>query len=127
VVLTAMSSQRSILIVDDKADLLDLFSASLRRLPYQVITAQDAETALDILKELTPLLIFLDLAMPSVSGIDVLQKVRADPRFSATKIVIVTAIPSRMDQKATSMVDRIIAKPVTPSMLEQAVIELIGQ
>src|SRR5947207_4810882 len=107
-----MSAEPSILIVDDKADLLDLFSASLRRLRYRVITAQDANTALEILNEHVPALILLDLAMPSVSGLDVLQHVRADPRFNLTKIAIVTAIPSRMDKQSTSMVDRIIPKPV---------------
>jgi CheY-like chemotaxis protein len=122
-----MSAEPSILIVDDKADLLDLFSASLRRLRYRVLTAEDAATALAILEQQTPVLILLDLAMPSVSGLDVLQHVRADPRFNATKIVIVTAIPSRMDQQSTSKVDRIIPKPVTPSALEQAVIDLIGR
>jgi CheY-like chemotaxis protein len=122
-----MPAEPSILIVDDKADLLDLFSAALRRLRYHILTAEDAQTALDILDQQTPVLIMLDLAMPAISGLEVLQHVRADPRFDSTKIMIVTAIPSRMDRQATSMVDRIIAKPVTPSALEQAVIDLIGR
>jgi len=122
-----MPPEPSILIVDDKADLLDLFSASLRHLRYQVVTAQDAQAALDILGQQIPALIMLDIAMPSMSGLDVLHQVRANPRFDSTKIMIVTAIPSRMDQQATSMVDRIIPKPVTPGALEQAVIDLIGR
>ncbi len=122
-----MPTEPSILIVDDKVDLLDLFAASLRRLRYQVITAQDALAALEILKQHTPVLIMLDLAMPSISGMEVLHQVRADPRFDSTRIMIVTAIPSRMDQKASSMVDRVILKPVTPSALEQAVVDLIGR
>jgi CheY-like chemotaxis protein len=117
----------SILIVDDKVDLLDLFSASLRRLPYRVITAQSGDTALAILEEETPIVIVLDVAMPHVSGIEVLRKIRTNPRLASTKIMILTAVPSRVETDDAALADKVIPKPITPRALEQAVIALIAE
>ncbi len=116
-----------ILIVDDKIDLLDLFSASLRRLPYTIIKAQSGEEALAILEEETPILIVLDVAMPHVSGIEVLHKIRTNPRLASAKIMILTAVPSRVANDDAALADRVVAKPITPRALEQAVIALIAE
>ena len=121
-----MMSTPSILIVDDKQDLLDLFTASLRRLPYRILTAPSGDTALAILEQETPALILLDIAMPHVSGIDVLHRVRQVPRLDATRIIIVTAVPSRVEREDEDLFDRLIAKPITPRALEQAVLEVLS-
>jgi len=115
-----------ILIVDDKPDLLDLFTASLRRLRYPIITAQDGETAIQILQEQTPLLVLLDIAMPYPGGLEVLHHLRSDSRLNDTKVMILTAVPSRLTPDDRDMVDVVITKPITPRALEAAVINLIG-
>jgi CheY-like chemotaxis protein len=120
-------SNPSILIVDDKADLLELFSASLRRLPYRVITAQSGEEALAILEEETPILIILDVAMPHVSGIDILRNIRTNPRLASTKIMLLTAVPSRVERDDAALADCVVSKPITPRVLEQTVIALISE
>lgn len=117
----------SILIVDDKADLLDLLSASLRRLPYRIITAQSGEAALAILEEETPVLIVLDVAMPNVSSIEVLRKARTNLRLALAKIMILTAVPSCVETDDAALADKVIPKPITPRALEQAVVALIGE
>ncbi len=115
-----------ILIVDDKPDLLDLFTASLRKLRYHVITAQDGETALHILREQVPRLVMLDIAMPYPGGLEVLHYIRSDSRLDATKVMILTAVPSRLTQNDRDIVDVVITKPITPHALEAAVVDLIG-
>ncbi len=120
-----MMSTPSILIVDDKPDLLDLFTASLRRLPYRLITATSGDAALEILEQETPALILLDIAMPRTSGLEVLHQIRQVPRLDATRIIIVTAVPSRVEREDANLFDRLIAKPITPRALEQAVIEVL--
>jgi CheY-like chemotaxis protein len=120
-------SNPSVLIVDDKVDLLELFSASLRRLPYRVLTAQSGERALEILEEETPILIVLDVAMPHVSGIDVLRRIRANPRLASTKIMLLTAVPARLERDDVALADCVVSKPITPRVLEQTVVALIGE
>ncbi len=119
-------STPSILIVDDKQDLLDLFSASLRRLPYRIITAPSGDAALAILEEETPVLILLDIAMPRTSGLDVLHQVRQVPRLDTTRIMIVTAVPSRLEREDMALIDRVVTKPITPRALEQSVLEVLS-
>ncbi len=119
-------STPSILIVDDKQDLLDLFSASLRRLPYRIITAPSGDAALAILEQETPALVLLDIAMPRTSGLDVLRWARQIPRLDATRIIIVTAVPSRLEREDMDLIDRVVTKPITPRALEQEVIEVLN-
>ncbi len=119
-------STPSILIVDDKQDLLDLFTASLRRLPYRIITAQSGDAALAILDQETPALILLDIAMPRTSGLDVLHAVRQTARLDATRIIIITAVPSRVEREDMALIDRLVAKPIVPRALEQTVIEVLN-
>ncbi|MBK8034493.1 MAG: response regulator [Chloroflexi bacterium] len=57
---------------------------------YPVMTAENGEVALDVLKTVTPSLILLDLSMPKVDGFRVLEVVRSSPRMSSTPIVVLT-------------------------------------
>ena len=114
-----------ILIVDDEVDLLQLFKASLRNLPYPVLTAKDGEAALQILEEQIPILIILDIAMPYINGVDVLRQVRADSRFDQTKIIILTAAPSRISGTDAQLADLVVSKPITARNMEQTVRQLI--
>ena len=119
-------SAGSILIIDDEIDLMELFKMALRRLPYDILTAKDGLTALDLLKTEIPKLIVLDIAMPKMSGLELLHQVRADPRFEKTKIMILTAVPNRMSQQDENIADAVLPKPITLKGLEEAVNDLIG-
>ncbi len=114
-----------ILIVDDETDLLDLFSVMLRRLPYPVVTASSGEAALRILQQTTPVLIILDIAMAYPNGLDILRHTRADSRFNATKIMILTAVPGRVAKTDADLADLMLAKPVSARELEQTVVNLL--
>jgi hypothetical protein len=46
--------------------------------------------------------------------------------MASMHILIVTAVPSRLEQSDIALVDRVLPKPVTPRALEQAVIDVIG-
>src|SRR5258706_10127492 len=114
----------TILIVDDEADLLEMFKHGLRKLPYEILTAKGGTSALDILSVQTPKVIILDIAMPAPNGIDVLRHIRADPRFDGTHVLIFTAVPSRLGKSDAALADAILAKPATTKTLEQTVIAL---
>lgn len=110
-----------VLLVDDEQDLLDLFGVILSRLPCELLKAAGGEEALNILATETPSLIVLDIAMPGVTGLDVLRAVRSNPRFDKTRIVVLTAVPIMLDRADTQLVDAILTKPITMLALDQAV------
>ncbi len=67
---------KKILIVDDEKDLLDLYTKSLEEIDIEILTAESAEMALDILKTTIPDMIISDVKMAEMSGIDFLCEVR---------------------------------------------------
>jgi two-component system alkaline phosphatase synthesis response regulator PhoP len=125
--MTALESQPcSILLVDDEADLLTLFEIALVRLNCALYKAESGRRALEILSELIPTLIVLDLAMPEVSGIQVLEIIRSNPAYDQTKIVVLTAVPLMLERHHAFMVDMVLTKPVTPRSLESIIRNLLN-
>ncbi len=116
-----------ILFVDDESDLLDLFAMSLRRKPFDIMKASSGAEALAMLQTEVPEIIVLDVAMPEVSGLEVLHAVRGDPRLSSTKILILTAVPLLVDRADAKLADMVIPKPVTPLRLEETIMSLLGK
>lgn len=104
-----------VLIVDDEPGLLRLFTGLVERLECQTIQANGGTAALDILDDLTPDLLILDLAMPEVSGYDVLQYVRSIPRLDNMKVMILTARPNMVPEVEALGIDCWVAKPVMPN------------
>jgi CheY-like chemotaxis protein len=80
-----------ILIVDDTADARDILARLLRRHGISTLTAADGPTALSVIAAEQPDLVILDLMMPDMDGVEVLQRLRVDPRFKALPVVMFTA------------------------------------
>lgn len=91
-----------ILIVDDYPVTLRVLSTQLRKHGYEVNTAGSAREALESLAENPADLAILDIAMPEVDGLMLLSQLRADARYAAMPVIMLTA--SGQDQ------DRIIAR-----------------
>lgn len=81
-----------ILVVDDNETNVELLSMHLKPLKYEIIKAYDGEEALEMVRMHNPDLILLDLMMPKISGYEVCQKVKSDPKTAFIPIVIVSAL-----------------------------------
>ena len=105
-----------ILIVDDEPGLLALFSSLIQRLDCTVVQANGGAAAIDILSKRTPDLLILDIAMPQVSGIDVLRYVVSQtPRLDAMQVLVLTALGvSHELRDLMPRVQRWVVKPVMP-------------
>ena len=80
-----------ILVVDDEPDLVELVRHHLQREHYEVITANDGETALAEARRRIPDLVILDLMLPGIDGLEVCRRMRADSRMAHIPIVMLTA------------------------------------
>lgn len=91
------SSPRKILLVEDNLDHVVITRQAVASiLPCEVEVVRDGAAALARLTDASPGrarpdLILLDLHLPSMSGIDVLRRVRSDPTYAATPIIVLTA------------------------------------
>jgi two-component system, OmpR family, response regulator len=112
-----------VLVVDDEATLADLMKMALRYEGWDVRTAADGQHALRIAREFRPDAIVLDIMLPDIDGLEVLQRLRADG--SETPVLFLTAKDSLDDRLAglTAGGDDYVTKPFS---LEEVVARLRG-
>jgi CheY-like chemotaxis protein len=129
---------KKILLVDDDANDVELALASLeeQNLANQVVVARDGAAALDYLYRRGqfadrpaghPVVVFLDLKMPKVDGLEVLRQVKSDPQLKTIPIVVLTS--SREDEDVVeSYIQSANAYVVKPVAVEGfiAVIKQLG-
>jgi CheY-like chemotaxis protein len=115
-----------VLIVEDEPGLLRLFSNLVERLDCRTLQAEGGTMALDILDQQTPDLLILDLAMPDVSGTDVLRYVRSIPRLDRMQVMIFTARPNMIADIEDMGIDRWVSKPINPRDFLDVVEEMLA-
>ncbi len=81
----------SVLVVDDEPNIVVSLEFLMKQAGYDVRVARNGEEALKALEERAPDLMLLDVMMPKRNGYDVCQTVRADARWAAVRIIMLTA------------------------------------
>ncbi len=117
-----------VLVVEDTDDDLALVSKILNYHGIQVYVARDGGQCLDVLAEVEPHLVMMDLSMPGMDGWQTLAAIRSDARFSRLPVVAATAYYSiDMGQEAHSAgFDAYFEKPLNPRLLVQELADIIG-
>lgn len=86
-----METKPTVLVADDNADICDLLQIGLGRLGVRVLVASNGREAYDSILANHPDLVLLDLMMPEMSGLEVLEKLRGDDRFQNLPVIMITA------------------------------------
>jgi DNA-binding response OmpR family regulator len=84
-------SKPVVLVADDEEDIRVLVSFRLDRAGWEVVTAADGREALELILERRPDIAVLDVRMPKLTGIEVLQQVRADATVGETPVILLSA------------------------------------
>jgi DNA-binding response OmpR family regulator len=82
---------KTVLIADDEPNIVISLEFLLHEAGYEVLVARDGQEALDLLHSRVPDLIVLDVMLPRVSGFDVCQRIRANPAWSAMRVLMLSA------------------------------------
>ena len=116
-----------VLVVEDDPSVRGLLHTLLSAEGYDVVTASDGLAGLVKAASTKPALMLLDLMMPDLGGVRVLEEVRDDPELADTPVVVVTgkvdAVPG---MRALLGEDRVFLKPFAVAELLAAVAEITG-
>lgn len=104
----------TVLIVDDNPQNVELLQAFLESLPVKIVTAADGADALQKVGQFNPDLILLDIMMPRISGFQVCERLKSDPKTRDIQILMVTALNELGDIERASEcgTDDFVSKPV---------------
>jgi two-component system, OmpR family, alkaline phosphatase synthesis response regulator PhoP len=105
--------KKTILVVDDEKDIVDLLSYNLTKEGFSVLTARNGRDALDRARQ-KPNLIILDVMMPEMDGLQVIQELKKEKSTASIPIILLTAKGSETDEIVGLEVgaDDYIVKPV---------------
>lgn len=123
--------EKKILIVDDEAHIRMLIEQTLEELEddgVEFLTADNGETALEIIQAEKPNLVFLDVMMPKMNGMDVCRKVKKELGLNDVFIILLTAKGQELDRQKGQEVgaDVYMTKPFDPEALLGKAREVLG-
>lgn len=109
----------TVLIADDEAHVVELVRVTLEDERVRVVAACDGTTALELAAELEPELIFLDVNLPDLSGLEVCRRLRREPSLAGVRIVMLTAAAQQDDiaRGLAAGASHYLTKPFSPVRL----------
>ncbi|HVE86244.1 MAG TPA: response regulator [Myxococcales bacterium] len=84
-----------ILVADDEPNVLEFLTKALNKHGYDVRKASRGEEALDLVRQLRPELVIMDILMPGIDGVDICQMMRADVEMADIPVVFLSALESQ--------------------------------
>ncbi|MFN5514007.1 MAG: response regulator [Cyanobacteriota bacterium] len=121
-----------VLIVDDEPNILILMEQVLEELEesagVEIWTARDGEAALAVIDRERPQLVFLDVMMPKISGLEVCRQTKQNPDYQGIYIILLTAKGQEYDREMGLEVgaDCYITKPFRPRDIVQKTRQVLG-
>jgi len=109
-----MGTHPSVLVIDDEPDNFDVVDTLLHHEGYQLHYSASGQKALEQLQTFQPDAILLDVMMPDLDGVEVCQRIKAQPQWQAIPIIMVTALSAKEDlaRCLAAGADDFISKPV---------------
>ncbi|WP_259472001.1 response regulator [Streptomyces shenzhenensis] len=117
-----------VLVVDDNKVIRQLIRVNLELEGLEVVTAADGAECLDVVHQVRPDVVTLDVVMPRLDGLRTAAQLRADPRTHDLPLAIVSACTQHEVEGGLDVgVDAFLAKPFEPAELVQLVRHLLAQ
>jgi DNA-binding response OmpR family regulator len=99
-------------IIDDNRDISELFATALQAAEYETEIFVEGSAALKRLRESAPSVIVLDLQLPDIPGMEILETIRTDDRLRGSRVIVVTG-EQQMSKSVGRMADLVLLKPIS--------------
>lgn len=118
---------KRVLVVEDNELNLKLFCDLLRAHEFVTEPVRDGREAIDRVRDFTPDLIVMDIQMPHVTGLELIERIRADDEMHAIPIIAVTAYAGREDEDRirAAGANSYVSKPISVSRFVEEVTALL--
>ena len=125
----AETPEKHVLVADDEAHIGRIIKIKMEQGPFRVTLAFDGQEAVDVLAQEDDLdLVVLDLMMPRLSGLDVLDRIRSSEKWKDLPCIILTAAGQEEYEREArkSGATDFITKPFSPKKLYALIAQLTG-
>jgi DNA-binding response OmpR family regulator len=91
-----------VLVIDDEPEIVKIISIVLEKEEYNVLAAFNGQTGFKILSESNPDLVLMDWEMPVMNGIETLKKIKSEPQFQNTPVIMITGRMTSIENLKTA-------------------------
>jgi CheY-like chemotaxis protein len=126
----AEDKQKTILVVEDEPALQEAVRLKLTKKGINVLTANSGEAALEVLKQHRPDMVWLDMLLPGINGLEVLRAIRENPSLRDLPVIIasVSAGPEKIKEAFSfSVIDYLVKSEYSIDDLVGKAISLLNQ
>jgi len=96
--LSASAKKNILLLIEDNPLLTGMYKTAFEKKGIEVLVAHDGESGLSMVKERKPNLVLLDMLMPGIDGLTVLEQIKKDPRTAHTVVIMLTVVQDEEKQ-----------------------------
>jgi DNA-binding response OmpR family regulator len=125
--LNMAAETKTVVIVEDELDTAEMLAEMMRVSGFNVFQSKGGMNALRLIYKEKPDAVLLDIMLPDLSGLDLLQSIRRDPRLEKIPVIIVSAKsqPADIQKGLVAGANLYLTKPVGYSELRTAVEEVV--
>jgi DNA-binding response OmpR family regulator len=118
---------KTVLIIEDEADMQNFVSRVLELEGYRVFKASDGKEGMEIISENPVALVVLDLRLPGPDGWSVLREIKGNPKFSQIPVVVLTAIAESVQRRRTLRMGaaKYLVKPLSAHSLSKNIASIL--
>jgi len=125
-----MSTKTKVAIIEDDMAIVQMYRTKFETEGYDVATAPDGATGLELIDSFSPDIVLLDLMMPNMNGLDMLSRLRSQPNGREAKVVVLTNMGDT--ETATKVFkmsadDYIVKAEMTPKQVAERVKALLAK
>lgn len=119
--------QRRILLIEDDYGNRVLFADFLEQCGYRVLPMADGNNCIEIMQEYMPHLVLMDIKLPQIDGVTLIQSIRQHPQFCTIPILVVSSYAFQADRRKAILAGATdyMVKPILPATLNSKILSLL--
>jgi two-component system alkaline phosphatase synthesis response regulator PhoP len=120
---------KKVLVVDDEIHIVHVVAIKLRSYGYEVLSAENGAEALELARQAGPDIIVADFQMPIMTGLELVEKLRAEKETADIPVIMLTARGFAIEpqQKEKLQIAEFLSKPFSPKELLRCVEDILYQ